>query len=554
MNWFHNLAFRYKLMLPIGALAALFVVFGLDAVGEVEGLGGEVAKVATVDMPAVGYLLEADRDLYQALVAERSMIFMDVKAPEYAALVKEHEENVRQAGERVGKFAAIAEESGMLSEGGVGDKLKAYEELRQRWEPLSQKVVDARSSNTRAGRSTAIELTLGEAAEAFAKMRAVLDELSGQVAAGAEETATLTQATVEESRVHMSVVLAIGLGICVLLVLALPPLITRPMKRMIAHVEDIADGDGDLTVRLEADSKDEMGQLARAFNRFVEKLHELVSQTVASARELGGSAEKLAMVSADSDQAVAEQLSQIEMVATAMNEMAATVQEVASNASQAAAGARSADEGARSGARVVEETVESINQLAGAVQNASGAIGELETESNKIGAVLEVIKGVAEQTSLLALNAAIEAARAGDQGRGFAVVADEVRNLASRTQQSTQEIEAMIESLQTSARHAVSVMESGRSMAESSVQKAAEAGGSLGDITKAVATINDMNTQIASAAEEQTSVTEEINSNTAKIHQLAERAAEGSRHTASAAEDLSSVAKDLQGRLAQFKV
>jgi methyl-accepting chemotaxis protein len=554
MNWFHNIPFRLKLMLPIGVLALLFALFGLDALNEVEGLGEEVENLAEVDMPAVSHLLEADRDLYHVLVAERTMMFTDVKAPEFEQLVAQHAENLQQARERIGKFAAIATASGLVAKGDIAKRLQTYEDLRQRWEVLTQRVVDERSSNTRVGRSTAIELTLGEAGTLFDQMRAVIDELSALVTEKARRSADRTEETVAASRVHMGLVLAIGLGLCALLVLGLPPLITRPVKRMIGHVEAIADGDGDLTVRLEARGRDEMAQLARAFNRFVGKLQELVAQTVASAESLGGSAEQLARVSADSDRAVTEQLGQIEMVATAMNEMAATVQEVASNATQAAEGARAADEGARTGAKVVGETVQAINGLAGAVQNAANAIGELETESNKIGVVLDVIKGIAEQTSLLALNAAIEAARAGEQGRGFAVVADEVRNLASRTQQSTQEIEAMIESLQSSARHAVSVMEGGRSMAESSVQKAAEAGDSLQDITTAVATINDMNTQIASAAEEQSSVTEEINRNAAKIHQLAETAANGSRHTATASNEQVGLAQELRGRLGRFRV
>jgi methyl-accepting chemotaxis protein len=348
--------------------------------------------------------------------------------------------------------------------------------------------------------------------------------------------------------------LLIELALCGLLVVFLPPLITRPLKRMLAHLRNIADGEGDLTVRLEAAGRDEAGQLAQAFNRFMSKLQELVTQTVASAQQLSVAGERLAVISAASDQAVSEQLTQIEQVAAAMNEMSATVHEVARNAANAADSAHAADAGAHSGARVVADTIGSIRELAGSVQNASGAIRTLESESNKIGTVLEVIKGVAEQTNLLALNAAIEAARAGEMGRGFAVVADEVRSLASRTQQSTREIAAMTESLRSSAEHTVAVMESSQSLADASVQKADQAGKSLETITKAVATINDLNTQIASAAEEQSSVSEDINGNTAKIHDLAEKAAEGSRQTAAAADELARLATELQQRLARFKV
>ena len=554
MNWLNNLSFRLKLTLPIGLLALLATAVAVDVLTEVRAFGREIKALVDVHMPAVNNLLQADRDLYQALVAERSIIFMNAKSPEFASQVKDHAENTQQARERVDKFAAIASESGMLAEADIDAKLKAYDQLRQQWEQLSAKVVQERSSDSREGRSTAIELTLGPAGDLFQQMRTVLDQLSEVVINKAQQTAGATQGNLAKSQIHLGIMLLIELALCGLLVVFLPPLITRPLKRMLAHLRNIADGEGDLTVRLEAAGRDEAGQLAQAFNRFMSKLQELVTQTVASAQQLSVAGERLAVISAASDQAVSEQLTQIEQVAAAMNEMSATVHEVARNAANAADSAHAADAGAHSGARVVADTIGSIRELAGSVQNASGAIRTLESESNKIGTVLEVIKGVAEQTNLLALNAAIEAARAGEMGRGFAVVADEVRSLASRTQQSTREIAAMTESLRSSAEHTVAVMESSQSLADASVQKADQAGKSLETITKAVATINDLNTQIASAAEEQSSVSEDINGNTAKIHDLAEKAAEGSRQTAAAADELARLATELRQRLARFKV
>ncbi|MDX5332969.1 MAG: methyl-accepting chemotaxis protein, partial [Gammaproteobacteria bacterium] len=260
------------------------------------------------------------------------------------------------------------------------------------------------------------------------------------------------------------------------------------------------------------------------------------------------------MVATDSRQAVSQQLSEIDQVATAMNEMTATVQEVARNAQEAEMAARAADEQASGGQRVVHDTVAAINALAERVEGLSQTMTSLESASVDIGTVLEVIKGIAEQTNLLALNAAIEAARAGEQGRGFAVVADEVRQLASRTQQSTREIQGMIESLQATASQAAGEMEAGRKDAETSVDKAAQAGKALDDIARAVKTITDMNVQIASAAEEQAAVTEELNRNTSNIQALANQSADGSRQTDEASQELARLAADLQMGLGQFKV
>jgi len=251
---------------------------------------------------------------------------------------------------------------------------------------------------------------------------------------------------------------------------------------------------------------------------------------------------------------VHQQQSEVNQVATAMNEMSATVQEVASNASHAAQAAQDASEQAGEGLKVVDHTISSINNLANAVEEASGVINQLESDTDNIGVVLEVIRGISEQTNLLALNAAIEAARAGEQGRGFAVVADEVRTLASRTQESTLEIRSMIESLQSGSTQAVEVMTKGKEQAAISVGHAQKAGESLNGITQAVSSISDMNTQIATAAEEQTAVAEEINQNIVNISQLGEQAVSGAQQTSDASEELARLSNELQMMVGQFRV
>ncbi len=554
MKWFQNLAFRYKLILPLGLITCLFILFAWSTLHRVDALGMEVADLVRTDVPVVENLLQADRDLYQALVAERTLIFMDVSSPAYGGMTAQHAENVKQAHDRIDRAAAMLAASHLGMAPDIADKLDLFSELHHRWEALSNQVVQERSSDTRAGRSTAINLTLREASDAFEQMRAVLDELEEIVIDMSQRAAERAEAGVAASRLQTLTLLAVGLGILALVIFGLPPLILGPLRSILNRLQDIAEGEGDLTARLKEDANDEVGQMARVVNRLLAKLQKLVSQAAVSAEQVNAASERLAMVATESDETMLEQLTQIQMVATAMHEMAATVNEVARNTAQAAESARNADTGVRSGARVVAEASVAIEQLAEVVSRAADAMAVLESETKRIGAVLEVIKGVAEQTSLLALNAAIEAARAGERGRGFAVVAAEVRNLASRTQQSTGEIESMIASLQSSTRNVVEVMQTGRSMVDSTLQKATQAGGSLEEITRAVAIINDMNMQIANAAEEQTAVTEEINSNTIRIQGLAEQTVEANRQTAMTRTDLVSLAQSLRAGLAQFKV
>ena len=310
----------------------------------------------------------------------------------------------------------------------------------------------------------------------------------------------------------------------------------------------------DLTLRSDVKSKDEIGSMALSFNKMLEKFEALVQQINSSSSQLAAASEEVSSVAQESTNNIMQQRSETDMVATAMNEMAATVQEVASSAESAAGSANSANNEAQSGSLIVKNTAKSISQLATDVENASNVIHQLESDSDNIGTILDVIKNIAEQTNLLALNAAIEAARAGEQGRGFAVVADEVRTLASRTQESTLEIEEMITKLQSGSKHAVEVMEKGLVQAKEGEELSNEAANSLESITRAVITINEMNTHIASAAEEQSATADEMNRNIVNISQLSDQTANGSEQTTTAANELAKLANDLQQLISQFKI
>lgn len=315
-----------------------------------------------------------------------------------------------------------------------------------------------------------------------------------------------------------------------------------------------AEANSDLTLRSEIKSNDEIGSMAFSFNKMLEKFEALVQQINSSSSQLAAASEEVSSVAQESTNNIMQQRSETDMVATAMNEMAATVQEVASSAESAAGSANSANNEAQSGRLIVKKTAKSISQLATDVENASNVIHQLENDSDNIGTILDVIKNIAEQTNLLALNAAIEAARAGEQGRGFAVVADEVRTLASRTQESTSEIEEMISKLQNGSKHAVEVMEKGLVQAKEGEALSNEAAESLESITRAVITINEMNTHIASAAEEQSATADEMNHNIVNISQLSDQTSNGSEQTTTAANELAKLANDLQQLIGQFKI
>ncbi len=326
----------------------------------------------------------------------------------------------------------------------------------------------------------------------------------------------------------------------------------NPLQHVVAVMKSVADGD--LSVKIEPSGKDEVGQLLRTTESMVRRLDSLISQISSYTTQLATSSEEVSTITAQTQLGVDRQMSGTEQMATALSEMSSTVQEVARNAATAAESAKMADDESSKGGVVVEQTIEVIHALTTEVANATNVIERLEKDSEGIGAILSVIRSIAEQTNLLALNAAIEAARAGEQGRGFAVVADEVRTLASRTQQATEEIQEMIQRLQNGAHEAVRAMAFGREKAKASEEQVALASDALSRITRAVSSISDMNIQIASATEEQNAVAEEINRNVTTISEVSHETASGATQTAHASEELSKLAVQLHELMKQFKV
>lgn len=352
-----------------------------------------------------------------------------------------------------------------------------------------------------------------------------------------------------------SIILSVGAILAIIVISASSViLINRNLSLVLDSLKDIASGEGDLTKRIQQTSQDEIGDVVYWFNMFMQKLHESINEVVKSIAPLANVSNDLGDMTTKTSEITDQQSRATDEVTRSVDEMFSSVQNVAQNASSAAAAAREADNEAKAGRSVVTQSVESINDLASEVERAASVIGKLEADTENVGTILDVIKGIAEQTNLLALNAAIEAARAGEQGRGFAVVADEVRTLASRTQDSTQEIQRVIEELQSAARSAAEVMSHSQEQAQNSVEHAAKTDNSLATITEKVGSITRMNTEIADATGEQEKVSNNIKTNVEGIRLNAEAAVKNVQEVGAASESLLEISNNLRKITSQFKV
>lgn len=417
---------------------------------------------------------------------------------------------------------------------------------------IAYKVTDGMLSGT---------LDMSQLSAKIEQMNSSLDRVTASMEQSNKDALSGFNQIVESSNSAAQDALTFGLlitGITVMILLLLgwstTVSIGTALGSLLKSLKDIASGDGDLTKRIKKTSNDELGDVVDWFNLFIDKLHKSINDVVKSIKPLSELSADLDALTTETLSISSQQNLATEEVSLVVEDLVASVQNVSNNASSASQAANEADEAAKSGREIVDKTVASINGLAAEVERAGEVIRKLESDTENVGKILDVIKGIAEQTNLLALNAAIEAARAGEQGRGFAVVADEVRTLASRTQDSTQEIQKVIEELQTAARSAVEVMGQSKVRAQTSVDQAAQTGESLAAITERIGSISQMNMQIASAAIEQERAALSIKDNVTGIKETSESTMRSIQKVEVASTSLIDVSSDLGRVTSEFKV
>ncbi|SDR68459.1 methyl-accepting chemotaxis protein [Halopseudomonas sabulinigri] len=540
ISLFRDMSFRWKLTLPILVLAILFGVLGFSAFWAVNQVESRLERVSQELLPQSSLILEADRDMYQALQAERALL-AGVPAAEVG---DEQTGNMQQARDRIAKYGAstVSAQGKALA----ADFARAFEV----WQRTS---LDNARMAASGNADQASEISYGRGYQEFSTARDLIDQMTELVNAEAEQEGIDARADADASHFRVGVVLVIGALVCLLMIAFFPSLIVTPLHDLLQRIRDIADGEGDLTKRVTVHSSDELGKLSRAVNDFLEQLQTLIRQVAESTLQVASASEEMSAIATGQERLVNEQYMAIDQVSTAATEMSAAIHEVADNAHSTADAASTADKQGHQASEVVGHTMNDLRRLAADVEEAAGVIDNLEQDTDKIGGVLSVIEGIAEQTNLLALNAAIEAARAGEQGRGFAVVADEVRALAARTQDSTRDIQQMIQKLQAGAGQAVSVMQRGAELAAQSVEKATATETSLSETSASVMRINDMAAQIAAACEEQSQTTEDIARNISGIRDLSNQAAQSSQESRDASNALARLASTLQQQVGRFK-
>ncbi|GAB2661089.1 methyl-accepting chemotaxis protein [Vibrio panuliri] len=542
-----NLTVKQKITFPIIALIALFAVSSIVNVVTSKQQGELTYKLNQVVVPTLFNIEDAYRDLYQATSAIQGIALAENNQEAIDFNKFEYEDNAYKAIPRMKKAQVVVDEGVMPAT--LNKDIQLLEEIANKWLASYESLLS--NPQEQWGPIYQVNKTLYD--NQFVAVREQLNVVKDQIEAERntlqEEIAAAASKASAALEIGTSIVIILAMATCWLLINA----IVKPLVGIQQAMEEIASGDGDLNKTISSNSNDEIGKLAASFNLFVAKIRSTIQQVVVTNTAVKNELSSLVEISQGIGEQTQLQRQESELVSTAVNEMQATSQVVSDNARDAANVSQQADVEVHTTNKVLDQTVESIRLLATEIDQASGVVNHLSSDVGDIASVLDVIKGIAEQTNLLALNAAIEAARAGEQGRGFAVVADEVRSLASRTQQSTGEIQAMIEKLQQGAEQAVEVMNSSRNSSESTIDSAAQATQSLQVIFDAIASMNDMNTHIASAAQQQTAVSEEVSQNIVRIASNSAQVVDNVQHAESRITGLNQQCDELDRLVSQFK-
>lgn len=545
MSLISKLGFKTKIVLPFALTALAIVGLGVMNLVTTQIFVNDTARLTENYQPAVSAALNADRDLYQAYTAQQNLMFAAQSGNPTDSFLKDFEENAQQALDRMSTV------KNLLAANNIKAELNGFEQDYKRWKTAADQV-NAMAANGQA--QAARDMLQTTALPLFSSLRQHYD-IAG---AFADEQALITAqaATAQGNRSMMItvVITVLVLAVSGIIFLISIRLIGGAMNELRRRLNDIAEGEGDLSHRVPVELDDDLGRLSASVNAVLGNLQAMVREIKTLSTELSQGAGQLETAASENSEGITQQTDAITQVATAINEMQSAIEEVAGNASTAAEVTHSAQQNAESGARIIQNSSQEVHRLSEQIKTAVDVIRKLSEDSSNITSVLDVIRGVAEQTNLLALNAAIEAARAGEQGRGFAVVADEVRTLAQRTQESTADIQSMITTLQTGVSNIVSVMEQGNEQATQTVKLSSEAEKELGAILGAMNSISDVNASVASATEEQTQVVDEINRSIVRINDLAQSSDERSTEINQISQLLAGYATTLDTQVGRFRV